>query len=180
VHGSEGTAAVVTVRNTSSTGLREVPLAINVKDAAGRSVYTNTTPGLARSLFSIAYLPPHGILSWVDDQVQGAGGAKVSVTVGDAPAAPGPAPQLAVAGVRQYDDPANGPSAEGVVRNRSATSQQELVVYVVARRAGRVTAAARALLPLVEAHGSDHFQAFFVGNAAGAVLAVSAPPTVLR
>jgi hypothetical protein len=143
-------------------------------------VYTNTTPGLARTLVSIPYLAPHAVLSWVDDQVQGAGAASLSAIVGQAPPAPGPAPQIVVAGTKQYEDPANGPSAEGQVSNRSAVSQQELVVYAVARRGGRIVAAGRAVLPQVEAHGSAHFSLFFVGSPSGASLAVSAPPTALH
>ncbi len=143
-------------------------------------MYTNTTPGLARTLVSIPYIAPHALLSWVDDQVQGAGGTSLTATVGQAPPAPGPAPQIVVSGTHQYEDPANGPSAEGQVSNRSAVSQQELVVYAVARRGGRVLAAGRSVLPQLEPHGSAHFSLFFVGSPAGASLAVDAPPTVLR
>jgi hypothetical protein len=45
------------------------------------------------------------------------------------------------------EDPANGPSEEGALANESHTAQQELVIYAIARRAQRIVAAGRAVLP---------------------------------
>jgi len=56
VHGSEGTAAVLRLRNSSPHALRDVPIAISLKDAHGTVVYSNATPGLAKTLTSLALL----------------------------------------------------------------------------------------------------------------------------
>jgi hypothetical protein len=80
VHSSEGAVAVVTLRNSSAHALRTVPIAIAVTDPGGRTLFQNDAPGLQASLVSVASLPAHGVLTWVDDQVPANG----------APAAPRP------------------------------------------------------------------------------------------
>jgi hypothetical protein len=178
VHDSEGAAAVLTLRNTSSSTLRDVPIQITVKDAAGASVYTNATPGLSPSLVSVSLLPAHGALTWIDDQVQGTGTpASVSAKVGQASPASGAVPTLTVQGAHLAEGSASG--AEGAVVNDSGVSQQELIVYAVARRAGRIVAAGRAVLAQAPSGASTPFQIFLVGDPRGATLEVSAPATTL-
>jgi hypothetical protein len=161
--------------------LRDVPIVLTVRDAHGASVYSNTGPGLARSLTSAPSLPAHGELTWVDDQVQPAGvPATASARVGEAPAVPGSSPSLTVTGTQLFEDPVNGIGAQGDVVNRSPVTQTELVVYAVALRSGHVVAAGRALLPQVPANSTTHFQVFFIGEPRGASLRVSAPPTTFR
>jgi hypothetical protein len=181
VHGSEGSAAVVTLRNTSATALREVPIEITARDARGATVYTNTAPGLARSLTSVSALAPHGELTWVDDQIPAAG-APVSILarVGQAPAVSGAIPALAAGGTRLFEDPTNGVGAEGDVANRSNVTQRELVVYVTATRGGSIVAAGRAVLPIAPAGAPTRFQVFFIGNPQGGRLDAAAPPSTLR
>jgi hypothetical protein len=128
----------------------------------------------------VALLKPGVRTVWVDDQVQTTGTASAaSARVGDAPAVSGEVPLLSVQGVHSFEDPSNGMGEEGTVSNRSRVSQQQLVVYVVARRAGRVVAAGRAVLPEAKAGASTPFQVFLIGSTAGAKLEVSAPPTTL-
>jgi hypothetical protein len=174
---SEGAAAVVTVHNETAHLLREVPIEINVRDASGASVYANTTPGLARTLVSIALLPPHATLTWVDDQVRttGQSAASVKATVGEAPSASGALPSIAVSGTHIVEG-TEGTSAEGTVTNHSQVQQAELVVYAVARRGGHIVAAGRAVLPQLAAGGSEPYRVFFIGAPEGAQLQVSAPP----
>jgi hypothetical protein len=177
VHGSEGYAAAITVHNDSPAALRDVPIAVWARDAGGATVYTNTAPGLGQSLTSIPYLPPRGELTWVDDQVQTtAAPSSLKVELGQATPATGAAPSIVVSGVRQFEDPANGAGAEGMVANRSSTAQRELVVYAVARRGGAIVAAGRAVVPQLPAGGSVRFQAYLIGNPAGATVQASAPP----
>lgn len=173
VHGSQGTAIVVTLRNESAQALGEVPIAVALKDAHGASVYSNGTPGLAKTLTSIALLPPHAELTWIDDQAQG-GGSSVSAEVGEGRPLRGAAPNVTVREAQLADA-----SAEGSVTNASPTDQSELVVYAIARRGGRIVAAGRAVLTSLAAGGSSPFQVFFIGDTAGAKLQVSAPPTTL-
>lgn len=179
VRGSEGYAAVVTLRNSSDRALREIPIAVEARDAHGAVVYSNTTPGEAHSLVSVPFLPPHGELTWVDDQVQGESPVTLKVVLGEGASVSGGAPAISFAGVKLFEDPASGPGAEGMVANGSTVAQHELVVYAVARKAGRIVAAGRGILPELAGGASARFQAYFVGSPVGAALQVSAPPTTL-
>jgi hypothetical protein len=173
VHSSEGAAAIVSLRNDSSASLREVPIRITVRDARGASVYTNATPGLSPTLLSVALLPAHAVVTWIDDQVQATGTpASVSAQVGEGIPATGAIPRLSVEGAHLVEA-----QAEGNVVNHSAVVQQELVVDALARRAGRIVAAGRAVLAQAGAGASTPFQIFFVGDPSGAQLEVSAPAT---
>jgi hypothetical protein len=180
LHDENGAAAVVTLRNLSATALRDVPIAITVSGAQGASLYSNSAPGLAPSLVSASLLPAHRELTWIDDQVQaGQTPVRVSATVGQAPAAAGPLPQLTIEGGRLFEEGSSGLGIEGTVVNRSAVTQQELVVYALARRGGRIVAAGRAVLPQAIAGASTPFQIFPIGDPRGATLSFSAPPSTL-
>jgi hypothetical protein len=182
VRGSEGAAAVVTLRNYSPQALGTLPIAIVVKDASGKTLFQNDAAGLEAGLASASSIPPRSDLTWVDDQVPASGApAKVEARVGEAASVAAKAlPRTAVVGLHLLEDPSNGLEASGTVSNRSAIAQRKLVVFVVGRRAGRVVAAARAILAEVPAGSSAPFQAFFVGDPHGAHLQASAPPTTLR
>lgn len=178
VRGAEGSAAVVTLRNTSAHALRAVPIAISMKDAHGTSVYANDTPGLAATLTSVALLPAHGEITWIDDQATTVAARKVSAKVGEGVRVANVEPaQLGVQGVHMTEDPSGSFAAEGTVVNHTHTEQDELVIYAVARRGGKVVAAGRAVLASLHADASLPFQVFFVGDPNGAKLALSAPPT---
>jgi hypothetical protein len=175
VRGAEGAAAVVTLRNGSAHALRDVPIAITVKDAQGSTVFQNNAPGLEKALTSLGSLPAHGVATWVDDQVPASGDpASVTAIVGVSPAVSGGLPEVEVASVHPSDESGSA-TATGAVRNRSSVTQRTLVVYTVARRAGRVVAAGRAILPEVSPAASVPFHAFLVGNPKGAALESSAP-----
>jgi hypothetical protein len=177
LRGSEGAAAVVTLRNASSHALRGVPIAITVSDSAGRQLFQNSAAGTEAALVSVASIPARGELVWVDDQIPANGSpAAVSARVGEAPAAPGAAvPAMSVSGVRLIEDPANGVGAAGTVTNHSHDVQHALVVFIVAVRGGRPIAAARAVVPELTGGASLPFQAFFVGDPHGGTLHASAP-----
>jgi hypothetical protein len=179
VHDAEGAAAVMTLRNDSAHVLKDVPIAITVKDAEGSTVFQNNSPGLEAALTSLGSLPAHSEGTWVDDQVPTSGApASVSAIVGEAFAANGPAPRIEVAGVHPGEESGSA-TAAGTVRNRSNVAQQSLVVYVIARRAGRIVAAGRAILPEVAPGAAIPFQAFLVGAPHGALLQADAPATTL-
>jgi hypothetical protein len=89
----------------------------------------------------------------------------------------GTPPRVSVGGVHTFADPTNGVGVEGTVTNSSKVAQQKLVVYVVARRGGRIVAAGRAVLPEVPAARGTPFQVFCIGSPQGAQLEASAPPT---
>lgn len=178
VSSSEGAAAVVTVRNISPRTLASVPIEIKVKSAGGQIVFQNNAAGLEAALTTIALVPAHGEATWVDDQLPKSGApASVTARLGEVPAVSGPTPQVEVQGLHPEEA---GAGAAGTVRNRSHVAQRGLVVFVVARRTGRVVAAGRAVLAELSPGASAPFQVFFVGSAAGASLQASAPATTLE
>lgn len=180
LHSSERAAAVVTVRNRSSTAQRDVPIAIAVRDAAGKTIFQNDEPGLESTLVSIPAIPPRGTVVWVDDQVPLAGGpAAVSARVGQSSPAPR-LPVLTVAGAKLSEDPASGWIAEGTVANRSKLAQGGLVLFAVARRGGKIVAAGRGIVSQLAPGASAPFQASLVGDAQGAEVQVAAPPASFR
>jgi hypothetical protein len=178
VRGKEGSAATVTLHNLSAMAQRDVPVAISLNDAHGAHVYRNDTPGLASTLTSIALLPAHTQVTWIDDQVTSSTATSIRVKIGDGSPARAPATaQVTVAGEHVTEDPSGGFDAEGTVRNGSRLDQDELVIYAVAQRAGKIVAAGRALLTSLPAGSSSPFQIFFIGDPRGARLQISAPPT---
>ena len=178
VHDSEGAAVVVRLRSASSHALRDVPIAITVRDAHGRTLFRNDAAGLEAALVSVPSIAAHGELAWVNDQVPASGGpASVSARVGEAPPLATAPPALAVEGTRLVEEPSTGVGASGTVDNRSAVTQHNVVVFGVASRAGRVVAAGRGVVPELAAGESKPFQVFFVGDPHGAQLKMSAPAT---
>jgi hypothetical protein len=176
--GSEGGAVVVTLRNTSAIAQSRLPLIVTASSPAGAKLYTNDAPGQAPSLTSAPLVPAHGELSWVDDQVQGVdGSAKLTAEVGEGSAVKAKPPVVAVVSHRLEKEPGGGTMVAGSVANRSTVEQQELVVFAVARRGGRVVAAGRAVLSAVPAGATSPFQIFLIGDAGGASVEVSAPPS---
>jgi hypothetical protein len=177
LHSSEGDAVAVALRNRSPRALRDVPLAITVRSAAGAVLYRNDAPGLEVALTSVALLAPHDDFTWIDDQVQASQApASASAEAGEAQTAGSPTPQIRLTGVHPTEE-AEGPGVAGTVTNESGVTQKDLVVYGLARRGGRIVGAGRAVLTEVPAHGSSRFQALFIGGSQGAHVEASAPPT---
>jgi hypothetical protein len=178
---SEGDAVAITLRNTSGKTLAAIPIAFTVRNGKGASVYTNAMPGQSSSLLSVALLPAHSRLTWVDDQVQGApAGASVHVKVGEGSATHTAAPQLSIAGTRAVEDPASGAGEEGEVVNHSTLDQKELVIFAVARRGSQIVAAGRSVVPSAAQGASTRFQLFFIGSPKDATLETAAPATTLE
>jgi hypothetical protein len=179
LHDENGIAAVVRLRNDSPRPLRDVPIAITLREPGGRTLYRNDIPGLGLPLTHAPLLLPEQSFDWIDDQIPGSGTpGPLSVRVGEASATGTQLPSIAVTGVHIAENP-SGVSAEGTVVNHSPVAQQELVVFAVGLHAGKVVAAGRAVLPNAPANASTPFQVFFIGNPRGASLQVSAPPTTL-
>lgn len=175
LHSSEGTAVAVTLRNNSPTAQRNVPVEITVNGAGGTTLYKNTAPGLATPLVAMPLLDAHATATWIDDQVQTSGTpASATAEVGEGEPVRGAIPQLNVQGAHLSEG-----EVEGNLANHSQLSQRELVVYAVARRAGIIVAAGRAIIPQAEPGSTSHFQAFLIGNPQGAQLQASAPPTTV-
>jgi hypothetical protein len=179
VRSHEGVAVVVALRNTGTHALENAPIEITVRDAHGSVVFQNNAPGEEPSLTTVSLLEPGQEAIWVDDQVQATGTpTSASAVVGEAKRASGNIPQLSVAGTHLSAEAGAEATLSGTVANRSQTTQQNLVVYAVARRGSKIVAAGRAVLPEVPAAGTNvPFQIYFVGNPSGAQIQTSAPAT---
>jgi hypothetical protein len=178
LHGSEGAAVVVTLRNDSSHALREVPIAITVSDSRGDTLSQNNAPGLEGALVSLGSLAAHSTAVWVDDQVPAAGQpASVTTRVGQSAQMSKSPPRLTISSVRLGESPANGAVATATVSNRSAIAQRKLVVFAVARRAGKIVAAGRAVVPELSPGAAKPVELFLVGDSSGAQLQLSATAT---
>jgi hypothetical protein len=175
-----GTAVVVVLRNTGHEPVVDAPIAIDVTNTAGKSVFQNNAPGLEADLTHVPLLPAGQVVEWVNDQVLPAGTpAHVTARIGAGGRAPSHLPRIQLSGVGLTNDPVSGYAASGQVRNASTVSQVQLVLFATARRAGRIVAAGRAVIPRLAPGKATPFHAYFLGNPNGAQISVSAPPSTV-
>jgi hypothetical protein len=180
IQDENGTAAVVPVRNTGRATLVQVPLSIDVRGRAGRSLFRNDQPGLEPSLARVPLLRPGEELTWVNDQIPAAGKPRaVRAKVGEARAVRTDPPDVSVTPARLEQDPVSGVAAVGFAANRSQVDQRKLVIFAVARRGGRVVAAGRAQINRLKAGRRARYTIFFIGDPRGARISLAAPPTSL-
>jgi hypothetical protein len=178
VHGSQSTAAVVTLRNTGPSAVRDVPIEITVRGSRGNVLFQNNTAGLEAALTSVALLKPGAQTIWIDDQVQTAEAPSgVTAEVGEGAGAPSHVPQLLVDSIAPAEGAGGVPAATGTVHNESTVAQRNLVIYAVALRGGKIVGAGRALLPELASHGSSKVEVYFAGQIKGAQIQMSAAPT---
>jgi hypothetical protein len=177
-----GTAVAVRLQNTSDKTLRRVPIAIDVRNGKGKSVFKNDFPGLDPALVGISVLRPGEKVTWVNDQVLATGKpAKVKVKVGVAGEGPGRLPRIEVTPPKLEGDPVSGLSVVGRARNRSDTLQRQLTLYAVAQKGGRIVAAGRGgIEKLRPGDKGAGYQIFFIGNPKGAKVELAAPPTTFE
>lgn len=182
VSDANGTAVVVALRNQSGRALAGVPVAINVVDGRGKTVFKNDAPGIEPSLTSVPVLDPRQVVLWVNDQVSAAGPAKkVKVLVGvQHGLAPATLPKLKLSAPTLQNDVTSGINASASVKNESKIEQRKLVIYAVARKGARIVAAGRAGIARLRPGKSANFHVYFIGNPRGATITLAAPPTVLQ
>lgn len=177
----EGAAVVVEVRNSSGRALADVPIAIDVRDAAGASVYRNDLAGLETALTAIPYVPANGSAIWVNDQVLATGkpaDAKVTIGAGGTPVS-GPLPKFSATPPRLDGDPYSGIVAGGTVENESGAKNDRVLIYAVARQGGKVVAAGRGALEKVKQERKPlPYNVYFIGDPRGAEVEVTLYPTL--
>jgi hypothetical protein len=175
------TAVVFELRSRARKPQARVPLSFELLDGKGARVYRNDAPGLDASLVEAPVVPSKGALVWVDDQIQPTGRPRrARATVGLPRVRPdGEPPRIRVSRVRVEQDPVSGSVVKGIVSNASPIEQKRLVVFVVARRGGRIVGAGRAIVPRLKAHDHATFTSFLIGDAEHARLSATAPPTTL-
>jgi hypothetical protein len=175
------TAVAVRLIAAGSHPQLDVPVLLDVLGAGGKPLYSNATGGLEASLQRMGLLRPGRGAWWVDDQVlttQSATAAHVRVGRGtDHPS--GPLPAIS-ASVGRTTEQAGLDVLNGSLVNHSGGTVKKVPVFAVATRAGRVTAAGRALVPELSGDSTAPvpFQIFLVGNPAGANIQLTVAPTV--
>lgn len=174
-----GSAVVVRVRNGSQRALAGVPIAIDVLDAKGKSVYANTIPGIEPALAAIPYVPAGGEIEWVHDQILAGGKpAEVEVRIGaGGEPVDGEQPRISLTEPELEGDPYSGVLAGGEVENESDEDLDRLLLYAVATEGGEIVAAGRgAIEPFKAKPKPVHYSIYFIGDPRGAEVTVSKFP----
>ncbi len=177
---SVGTAVVVELRNDSRKDLVDVPIAIDVLNAEGRSVYRNDIPGIEPALAAVPLVPAGGETIWVHDQVLASGKpASVEVKVGASEATvSAEQPEVSVSEPKLEGDPYTGVAAGGEVSNQSGEDLDRLLLYGVAREGDRIVAAGRGAIEPLKANGKKvAYNIYFIGDPRGAEVTVTRFPT---
>lgn len=178
---AEGNAVVVELHNDSGQDLVDVPIALDVRDAKGRSVYRNDAPGLEQALVAVPFIPARGDAVWVNDQVLAVGkpvAAEVKVGVGGI-RYDGEQPEIDVSAPKLEGDPTSGVVADGDVVNRTGEDQNRFLVYGVARQGGRIVAAGRGAIEHLKPEAKKvPYNIYFIGDPTGAELTLYEYPTL--
>lgn len=179
VQDENGIAVAAVLRNTSGVAAVNVPIAIDVEDAKGASIYKNDEPGLDVSLTSIASIPAGGTATWVDDQVSASGrAAKVDVRVGRSTVrGPREVPQVEIGSPQVVDDPVSGLEWHGTAKSASQVDQTRLVISGVVWRGDRLAAAGRSVIPKLTAAKPQKYTILPIGHPKGASPQIAATPT---
>lgn len=176
-----GTAVAVELRNTSGQDLIDVPIAIDVLDAKGRSIYENTIPGIEPALAAMPFIGAGETAVWVNDQVLASGRpAKVDVRVGASDATySGPQPEVSIAEPRLQGDPFTGVSAGGDVLNESGDDLARLLLYGIAREGREIVAVGRGAIEPLKANGKKApYSVYFIGDPRRAELTLEGFPAL--
>ncbi|HET8862685.1 MAG TPA: hypothetical protein VFM94_05485 [Solirubrobacterales bacterium] len=176
-----GSAVVVRLRSKSNEDLVGVPIAIDVLDAKGKSVYRNDIPGIEPALAAVPFIPAGGETEWVHDQILATGKpAKVEVKVGEGGEPfSGEQPKVSVSDPKIEGDPYSGLLAGGNVENESGEDLERLLLYAVASKGGKIVAAGRgAIEPFKAKPKPIPYNIYFIGDPKGAAVKVSQFPTL--
>lgn len=177
---ANGSAVVVEVKSNSDDVLVDVPIAIDVLDAKGENVYTNTLPGLEETLTSIPVLQPGETLAWVNNQILATGEPdEVKVKVGaDAGTLSGELPDIEVSDAELENDAVSGINAAGTAINNTDEQLERLTLYGVARDGDEIVAAGRAAIENLNPGRQKVYRVYFIGDPKGAELSVTSFPTL--
>lgn len=176
-----GTAVVVEVRNESKRDLVNVPIAVDVRDTKGASVYKNDVPGLEPALTAIPFVAAGSTVTWVNDQVLATGKPKTVKVVVGAGGTPfeGEQPDITATEPKLEGDPYSGVVAGGNVVNESGVAQQRLLLYAVARKGEQVVAAGRGAIERMKPEPKPlAYNIYFIGDPRGADVTVTLFPTL--
>lgn len=177
-----GIAVVVDMKNRGRPQAG-VPIAITVKGAGGKDLWSNTLPGLDRSLIT-ASVVTRGADFWVNNQIQAAGKPKRAVArIGPADTSLPARPPVIKLSKFKFKNDISGIYLAGEVKNTSQLPQKRLVISCVSREGGKVIAAGRAIIDRLAPAPTPKpvlFRVYFIGNPKGGQVQCISPPTTLR
>jgi hypothetical protein len=171
---SAGRGAVA-MELTSSAGRpqTDVPVSISVAKG-GKVLYTNQVSGLESALQQMPLLRPHQHEWWVDDQVLTASsGGSVQVRIGASKHSQGKLPEVSASEL-SVGKQAGLSVLSGKLVSQAKRPASKVPVFAVALRAGKVTAAGRALISTLPP-GATSFQIFLVGDPTGSTIQITVP-----
>lgn len=175
-----GTVVVVELENASEQTLTDVPIAIDVLDKSGKSVYRNDIPGIEPALASMPLIAPGASAFWVHNQILATGTPEeVEVEVGASETTlTGELPELEVSEPEVKGDPVSGVAAIGTVTNNTEATQERVLLYGVARDGDEIVAAGRAAIENLKPGRRRPYDVFFIGDPEGAEVEVTSFPTL--
>jgi hypothetical protein len=173
-----GAAVVVRLRNESDQDLTDVPIAIDVLDSKGKSIFKNDVPGIEPALTSMPLLRAGSEADWVHNQILAAGKpADVKVEVGNSSTTlDAEPPDIEVSGAELAKDPVSGIEATGSAVNNTDERQERLLLFCVARSGNEVVAAGRGAIDHLGPGRDLDYHVFFIGDPTGAELEVTSFP----
>jgi len=177
----EASAVVVRVHNGSDKDLVDVPIAIDVLDAKGNSVYKNDIPGIEPELAAIPFVAAGADVDWVNDQILATGkpaSVKATVGAGGTPYS-GEQPKISVSAPKVEGDPYSGVLAGGNVVNETGEDEGRLLLYAVASKGGKIVAAGRGAIERLKPEPKPlPYNIYFVGDPRGGEVTVTDFPTL--
>lgn len=177
-----GTAVVLRIKNSSPENQANIPIALEVKNAKGKSIYKNDIKGLEKGLIQIPFVEGQSETWWVNDQVLITQDPKsADVTIGNSDVNPSDIPELEVSPPSLENDPTSGINITGEVTNKSDIEQIDLLLYAVATKGGEVVAAGRGLIPKLKVGGKpEPYRIYFIGDPKGAEIETFALPSTFE
>ena len=178
--GKDVNAVVVTLKNTSSKSIADIPIAVNVRNRSGRLVATNTAPGSDHWLNHVPLIRAGQTVDWIDDQFDpDTTAASASVKVGIGAVVNRPYADARLFRTSFFEDPVSGTSLAGKAKSSAPVTQERLVVFSVGRSGGRVVSAGRGVVERLAGGKASGFTVFFVGaNPKSVALKTIAPPVL--
>ena len=184
--GEDTSTVAVELKNNSQTGLINVPIQLDVRDAKGKTVFQNNAAGTDPTLVSVPVIGPGAEVWWVHDQVFPIGGEPktVKVEVGAADEPFPEIPDVTASDPKLVKDPiSDSEEVTGEVTNNTDEELKAVYLYAVAMKGGKVVAAGRGAIDKLKpgAKKAATYNIFFTaGDPEGADISVSVTPTFLK
>jgi hypothetical protein len=179
-HGAS--AFVVSVRNSRSTAVSDLPISVGVRPRHGRRVYVNGHSSQELSYFD-AHLPLIGAgqtLTWVYTTDRSlAGHGRAFALVGNRPS-PAARPSSSPPVIRTRVVSRSGTALSVSVHNTTTVPQYQLALYAVGYAARRLVAAGQLTVAHLGSHKTQVLKLPVLGRLDHVALSVAAPPTILH